>query len=147
MPDVGDEGVSEDDSDSSGDMDYSEDETARPEGDVGQGFSSDEDEEDPDEGRDEDQGEDAVDEDEDDGSEDDGPEFTFDDEDEDLLSLDEIPDIPLQTVSDEEEPEPKGKRKRGDERKERRKKRKELPLFGSYEDYQALIEAGGEESE
>ena len=76
---------------------------------------------------------------------------TFDDEDEDLLPIDEVDDKfddVLDAQSDEEAARLKvGKRKRKDERKERRKKRKELPTFGSYEDYQAMIEAGGGEEE
>ncbi|KAK6908849.1 hypothetical protein I203_102854 [Kwoniella mangroviensis CBS 8507] len=76
----------------------------------------------------------------------------FDDEEEDLLSDSEMemPDIRLDTaVSSDEEQEKveTGKRKRNDDRKAQRKKRKELPMFGSYEDYQALIEAGGEEED
>ncbi|OCF43874.1 ribosome biogenesis protein MAK21 [Kwoniella heveanensis CBS 569] len=82
------------------------------------------------------------------------------DEDDDLLSDSEMdfPDIRLGEGEDEEEDEEEaeeeeedagkqGKRKRGDDRKERRKKRREMPTFGSYEDYQALIEAGGDEED
>ncbi|WVF68528.1 hypothetical protein IAT40_003296 [Kwoniella sp. CBS 6097] len=84
------------------------------------------------------------------------------DEDEDLLSDSEMdfPDIRLgedddddgeeekAEEEDEEEVAEQGKRKkRGDERKERRKKRREMPTFGTYEDYQALIEAGGDEED
>ncbi|WWC92883.1 uncharacterized protein L201_007845 [Kwoniella dendrophila CBS 6074] len=75
----------------------------------------------------------------------------FDDEDDDLLSESDMPNIQLNvddlSDKDEEEETKGGKRKRNNERKEKRKKRKELPTFGSYEDYQALIEAGGDEEE
>ncbi|WWD20366.1 hypothetical protein CI109_104842 [Kwoniella shandongensis] len=78
----------------------------------------------------------------------------FADEDEDIISESdmEMPDIVLDgavdSENDEEEDAAKaGKRKRNDERKERRKKRKELPTFGSYEDYQKLIEEGPSEED
>ncbi len=80
----------------------------------------------------------------------------FDEEEDDLISLDEMPDIvlngspspePGQVGEDGEDEAIAGKRKRKDERKERKKKRREAPVFGSYEDYAALIEAGGEEEE
>ncbi|WWC65915.1 uncharacterized protein I303_108537 [Kwoniella dejecticola CBS 10117] len=81
----------------------------------------------------------------------------FDDEDEDLLSESDMPnivlggddsadDIPAEEDEEEERVEI-GKRKRNAERRANKKKRKELPTFGSYEDYQALIEAGGEEED
>nr|XP_019043464.1 ribosome biogenesis protein MAK21 [Kwoniella bestiolae CBS 10118]OCF22394.1 ribosome biogenesis protein MAK21 [Kwoniella bestiolae CBS 10118] len=77
----------------------------------------------------------------------------FGDEEDDILSDSDMdmPDIRLDTaISDDEEEGDKvetGKRKRSEERKAQRKKRKEVPMFGSYEDYQALIEAGGEEED
>ncbi|KAK8849739.1 hypothetical protein IAR55_005074 [Kwoniella newhampshirensis] len=80
----------------------------------------------------------------------------FADEEDDIISDSdmEMPDIVLDGATDsdvaeeeEEDPVKAGKRKRNDERKERRKKRKELPTFGSYEDYQKLIEEGGSEED
>jgi len=77
----------------------------------------------------------------------------FDEEDDDLLSLDEMPDIVLtgspdpEAENEDEDEVVAGKRKRKEERKERKKKRKEMPVFGSYEDYAAMIEAGGEEED
>ncbi|WVO18506.1 hypothetical protein L204_106225 [Cryptococcus depauperatus] len=72
----------------------------------------------------------------------------FDDEDDDIVALSDInmPDIVLDGNSSDAKGEVSGKRKKaGDERKERKKKRKELPMFGSYEDYAALIEQGDSE--
>jgi ribosome biogenesis protein MAK21 len=70
----------------------------------------------------------------------------------DLLSVDEMPDIPLGTGEDEDEDVPSEdeetsrKRKRRDDQKDKRKKRKALPLLASAEDYAALIDAADEEN-
>ncbi|CDZ98031.1 CAATT-binding transcription factor/60S ribosomal subunit biogenesis protein [Phaffia rhodozyma] len=79
--------------------------------------------------------------------------FDLDEDPEDLLSEDDVPsafpDEDDNEMSDDEaapSTEVDGKRKRTstEDRKERKKKRK-LPLFGSYEDYQKLIDEGGPE--
>jgi ribosome biogenesis protein MAK21 len=65
--------------------------------------------------------------------------------------LEEMDDIVLRPEISDEEDEPakvaQGKRKRGDDRKERKKKRREMPTFGSYEEYAKLIEEAGNEGE
>ncbi|WVQ74310.1 hypothetical protein IAR50_003908 [Cryptococcus sp. DSM 104548] len=78
----------------------------------------------------------------------------FDDEDDDVNDLSDVdmPDIVLNAESDDEEEEDedevgKKRKQRNQERKDRKKKRRELPTFGSYEDYAALIEAGGEDED
>ncbi|WVQ84509.1 hypothetical protein IAT38_006663 [Cryptococcus sp. DSM 104549] len=72
----------------------------------------------------------------------------FADEEEDIISDEDMSDIILDgKTSDAEDEDVGGKRKRNAERKEKRKKRKEMPLFGSYEDYAALIEQGGSDEE
>ena len=119
----------------------------------GLGLSEDDSEDDSDDDADDDEVDDAdaddavIDVNEDSGSASDFPSLA--DEDDDLVPLEEMPDIELdgKTEGDEEESENTGKRKRNDERKERRKKRKALPVFGSYEDYAAMIEAGGSEGD
>ncbi|KAK4686047.1 ribosome biogenesis protein MAK21, partial [Tremellales sp. Uapishka_1] len=89
----------------------------------------------------------------DDDSDSDFPDFPDEDED-DLISLDDMPDIVLggpEEASDaddvDEDEVTAGKRKRKEEKKDRKKKRREMPVFGSYEDYAAMIEAGGEEED
>ena len=123
MPNAGDDlGMSEDDSQDDGDGE----------------------DDDVDDGEDDDV---VIDNDEDSGSASDFPSLA--DEDDNLVPLEEMPDVELdgQSEGDDEESEKTGKRKRNDERKERRKKRKALPVFGSYEDYAAMIEAGGSEGD
>ncbi|TYJ57954.1 hypothetical protein B9479_001310 [Cryptococcus floricola] len=79
----------------------------------------------------------------------------FDDEDDDVNDLSDVdmPDIVLNADSDDDEEEEdedeigKKRKQRNQERKDRKKKRRELPTFGSYEDYAALIEAGGEDED
>lgn len=76
--------------------------------------------------------------------------FDLDEDPDDLLDEDDVPSAFPDEMEDDEEAEEEapadGKRKRNnaEERKERKKKRK-LPLFGSYEDYQKLIDEGGPE--
>lgn len=89
-------------------------------------------------------------------SDDDDVEFPMDEDSDDLLDLDEMPDIPLLTTSafpdsdagSDVDDEVDGKRKRGprDEKKQERKKKKtRLPEFASVEDYAALINGAPEE--
>jgi len=79
----------------------------------------------------------------------DDEDFPMDEDSDDLLDLDDMPNIPLTSAfadSDEEdEVDLGGKRKRGtDEKKERKKKRK-FPTLASAEDYAALINDGADE--
>jgi ribosome biogenesis protein MAK21 len=73
----------------------------------------------------------------------------MDEDSDDLLDLDDMPNIPLtsafpDSADEEEELELGGKRKRGADDKERKKKRR-LPTLASAEDYAALINDGPEE--
>jgi ribosome biogenesis protein MAK21 len=89
----------------------------------------------------------------DEDSSDDELDFPIEEDSDDLLDLDDMPNIPLTSAfpdsdeeAEEEELDAGTKRKRGgkEDKKERKKKRK-LPTLASAEDYAALINDGPED--
>ena len=79
----------------------------------------------------------------------DDEDFPMDEDSDDLLDLDDMPNIPLTSAfadSDEEdEVDLGGKRKRGTDEKKDRKKKRKFPTLASAEDYAALINDGADE--
>ncbi|KAL7425204.1 RNA-binding ribosome biosynthesis protein mak21 [Cryptotrichosporon argae] len=143
MPSAGDDMGLSDVSDSEGDVDYSDDDE-----DV-EGTAVDEaDEREDDASASDDEADEAV----SDASDDSEPFPDFDEDDDDLIPLDDMPDVVLDGGASEPETDDAdtvagAKRKRNAERKEQRKKKKQMPLFASADDYAAMIDAAPSEED